>query len=104
MLNQTFEGVPLALMKRVKSNKKSGKGCVYSTELKSFALTLQFYSAKAYSFDRKTFNLALPSQSQIWQWYSKIPADPGNGVSLDQAAPGPTGIGCPQGGGSYRSF
>ena len=63
MLNQTFEGVPLALMKRVKSNKKSGKGCVYSPELKSFALTLQFYSAKAYSFVRKTFNLALPSQS-----------------------------------------
>jgi hypothetical protein len=77
MLNQTFEGVPLALMKRVKSNKKSGKGCVYSPELKSFALTLQFYSAKAYSFVRKTFNLALPSQSQIRRWYSKIPADPG---------------------------
>jgi hypothetical protein len=77
MLNQTFEGVPLSLMKRVKSNKKSGKGCVYSPELKSFALTLQFYSAKAYSFVRKTFNLALPSQSQIRRWYSKIPADPG---------------------------
>ena len=77
MLNQTFEGVPLELIKRVKSNKKSGKGCVYSPELKSFALTLQFYSSKAYSFLRKTFNLALPSQSQIRRWYSKIPADPG---------------------------
>jgi hypothetical protein len=28
----------------------------------------------------------------------------GSGVSLDQATPGPTGIGCPRGGGSYRSF
>ena len=77
MLNQTFEGVPLELLKRVKSNKKSGKGRVYSPELKSIALTLQFYSSKAYSFLRKTFNLALPSQSQIRRWYSKIPADPG---------------------------
>ena len=77
MLNQTFEGVPLQLMKRVRSSKKSGKGRVYTPELKSFALTLQFYSSKAYSFLRKTFNLALPSQSQIRRWYSKIPADPG---------------------------
>lgn len=77
MLNQTFEGVPLALAKRMKSTKKSGKGRMYSPEIKSFALTLQFYSAKAYSFVRKTFNLALPSHSQIRRWYSKIPADPG---------------------------
>ena len=77
MLNHTFEIVPLELIKRVKSNKKSGKGRVYSPELKSFALTLQFYSSKAYSFLRKTFNLALPSQSQIRRWYSKIAADPG---------------------------
>lgn len=77
MLNQTFEGVPLQLMKRVRSSKKSGKGRVYSPELKSFALTLQFYSSKAYPFLRKTFTLALPSQSQIRRWYSKIPADPG---------------------------
>ena len=47
MLNQTFSGVPLALMKRMTA-KKSGKGSKYSPELKSFAQTLQFYSAKAY--------------------------------------------------------
>ena len=77
MLNQTFTGLPLAITKRMVSKKKSQKGCAYSPELKSFALTLQFYSAKAYSFVRKTFNLALPSQSQIRRWYSKVPADPG---------------------------
>jgi hypothetical protein len=76
MLSQTFSGVPLALMKRV-SAKKSGKRSKYTPEMKSFALTLQFYSAKAYEFVRKTFNIALPSQSQIRRWYGKVQADPG---------------------------
>ncbi len=58
-------------------NSKSGKGCKYSPELKSFALTLQFYSSKAYEFVRKTFDLALPHQVQVRKWYSKIPAEPG---------------------------
>ncbi len=63
-------------MKRMTA-KKSGKGRRYSPELKSFALTLQFYSAKAYKFVRKTFDIALPSQSQIRRWYGKVAADPG---------------------------
>ena len=77
MLKQTFSGASLDLMKRITSGRKSGKGSKYLPELKSFALTLQFYSAKAYEFVRRTFNLALPHQSQIRRWYSKIPADPG---------------------------
>ena len=40
-------------------------------------MTHQFYSSKAYKFVRKTFNLALPHESQIRKWYAKIPADPG---------------------------
>ena len=77
MLKQSFSGASLDLMKRMTSGKINGKGCKYPPELKSFALTLQFYSAKAYEFVRRTFNLALPHQSQIPRWYSKIPADPG---------------------------
>ena len=77
MLNTTFSGVPRELMKRMTSGKRTGKGSVYSPELRSFALTLQFYSSKAYEFVRKTFNLALPHQAQIRRWYSKIPAEPG---------------------------
>ena len=33
---------------------KTGKGNKYPEELKAFALTLQFYSAKGYEFVRKT--------------------------------------------------
>ena len=76
MLSQTFSGIPLAMIKRM-STKKSGKASKYSPEMKSLALTLQFYSTKAYEFVRQTFDLALPSQSQIRQWYSKIAAVPG---------------------------
>ena len=75
MLNQTFSGVSLSLMKRTTA-KKYSKGRRYSPVLKSFALTLPFYSAKAYEFVRKTFDIALPSQSQIRRWYGKVAADP----------------------------
>ena len=75
MLERNFSGVPVALFKRMSSN--AGKGCKYSPDLKSFALTLQFYSAKAYDFVRKTFNLALPHPVQIRKWYTKVPAEPG---------------------------
>ena len=75
MLTRNFSGIPIALLKRMTS--KTGKGCKYSPELKSFALTLQFYSTKAYNFVRKTFNLALPHPVQIRKWYTKVPADPG---------------------------
>ena len=65
-------------MKRIVATKgKSGEGISYPPELKSFALTLQFYSSKGYKFVRKTFNLALPHQSQIRKWYSVVPAEPG---------------------------
>ena len=81
ILNQSLSGVPLALMKRVISGKKpgkhNGKGRKYSNELTAFALTLQFYSTKAYEYVRKTFNLSLPSQSLIRKLYSTIPAGPG---------------------------
>ena len=75
MLERNFSRVPIALFKRMSSN--AGKGCKYSPHLKSFALTLQFYSAKGYDFVRKTFNLALPHRVQIRKWYTKVPAEPG---------------------------
>ena len=76
-LHRTLTGVPLEIFQRMQSTSKSGKGVKYPPTLRSFALTLQFYSTKAYNFVRKTFNLALPHPAQIRKWYSKIPADPG---------------------------
>eukprot|EP00795_Rhopilema_esculentum_P007373 gene7373-13113_t len=76
-LQHSLAGIPLEMMKRLTSQKKTGKGVKYSPEIKSFALTLQFYSAKPYEFVRRTFNYALPHQAQIRRWYSKIPAEAG---------------------------
>lgn len=72
-LHQTISDIPAQLVKRLMKKKNTS----YSPELRSFAMTLQYYSAKAYEFVRKTFNLALPHQAQIRKWYSKIPAGPG---------------------------
>ena len=66
MLERNFSGVSIDLFKRMAFN--AGKGCKYSPQLKSFALTLQFYSSKAYNFVRKTFNLALSHPVQIRKW------------------------------------
>ena len=61
VLQSTFSGVSLEIMKRL-MNQKSTKltRSKYPEELKSFALTLSFYSSKAYNYVRRTFSLALP--------------------------------------------
>ena len=77
LLRDRFSGVPMELFKRTSGEGKGKKGTKYSPELRAFALTLQFYSTKAYNFVRKSFNLSLPHVVQIRRWYSEIPADPG---------------------------
>ena len=54
-----------------------GKGIKYSKKLKSFAITLQYYSAKAYDFASATSNLTLPYPRVIRCWYGKGPTEPG---------------------------
>lgn len=49
----------------------------YSPQLKSFALTLNFYSSKAYQYVRKTFNTCLPSLRTLAKWYQCIDGRPG---------------------------
>jgi len=82
VLEDTFSGVPLELMKRIINTNKTNsqrkhfnKG--YPMELKRFAMTLQFYSSKAYQYVRKAFALALPAPSTIRAWMSKIDCSPG---------------------------
>jgi hypothetical protein len=41
-------------------------------ELKSFTMTLSFYSLKAYNYVRKTFQLALPHPSTVRMWYTGL--------------------------------
>lgn len=49
----------------------------YNPSLRSFALTLAFYSPKAYNFVRNTFNRTLPHLGTISRWYRSVDGSPG---------------------------
>lgn len=49
----------------------------YSPKLRAFALTLHFYSPRAYSYVRSVFNNRLPAISTIRKWFSSINGKPG---------------------------
>lgn len=49
----------------------------YEPELRAFALTLHFYSPRAYIFVRRKFNTCLPHPKTICKWYKSINGEPG---------------------------
>ncbi|KAL1510058.1 hypothetical protein ABEB36_004713 [Hypothenemus hampei] len=63
-------------MQEIVSRKLKKKSC-YSPELRSFALTLHFYSPKAYNYVRKHWEKLLPHPSTVRQWYRVVNGDPG---------------------------
>ncbi|XP_003240448.1 THAP domain-containing protein 2-like [Acyrthosiphon pisum] len=51
LIENEFEGIQLEILKNELTNKKrKPTGCRYSDEIKKFALTLHYYSPKAYKF------------------------------------------------------
>ena len=78
MLEASFSGVPKQVMQRILRRQHNSKfRAEYPDELKSFAMTLQFYSARAYQYVRRTFDLALPTPRQIRAWYGGVNGEPG---------------------------
>lgn len=61
-------------MKRVLKGPSRQK---YSAKLRCFALTLNFYSAKAYAYVRAKFNNSLPHPATITKWLQSIDGSPG---------------------------
>ncbi|VEN54857.1 unnamed protein product [Callosobruchus maculatus] len=49
----------------------------FSPELRAFAITLNFYSTRAYNYVRETFNHALPHVATITKWFRTIDGGPG---------------------------
>ncbi|XP_032671874.1 uncharacterized protein LOC116844465 [Odontomachus brunneus] len=49
----------------------------YSPELRSFALTLNYYSPKAYNYVRNKFDCILPHPKTLYKWYTSINGTPG---------------------------
>ncbi|GBM50970.1 hypothetical protein AVEN_242830-1 [Araneus ventricosus] len=68
-----FDGPALEMLLRA-SGLKKGK---YAPELRSFALTLHFYSKKAYVYVRKVFKTCLPHTSTVKKWYQVVDGSPG---------------------------
>ena len=64
-------------MKRLVTQKKKKNVEAYPDELHYFPMTLKFYSAKAYTYVRKTFNFGFPDLSTISKWYRVISGEPG---------------------------
>ncbi|CAK1601642.1 unnamed protein product [Parnassius mnemosyne] len=49
----------------------------YDTQLKTFALTLHFYSPRAYNYMRTKFDLCLPHPRTLRGWYQNVGCKPG---------------------------
>lgn len=49
---------------------------IYSPEIRSFALTLDFYSPKAYEYVRGMFKNALPDRRTLRKWYETVEFEP----------------------------
>jgi hypothetical protein len=73
-MERCFGHIPAELLKRkLTSNSRQP----YSDDLRSFALTLHFYSPKAYEYVRSSFAMALPNPSTLRLWCSAVNGKPG---------------------------
>eukprot|EP00795_Rhopilema_esculentum_P011471 gene11471-21685_t len=76
LLKDQFSGLTLTMFEnQIKNSKRKAGGKRYHEEIKKFALTLHFYSPKAYLFMRKVFDLPHPSSLRNWQ--SSVNCEPG---------------------------
>lgn len=53
------------------------KSKTYPAELKSFALTLNFYSPRAYNYVRNIFHNILPHPRTLQKWYASVACESG---------------------------
>lgn len=58
-------------------NKKSSTKTKYSPALRTFALTLNYYSPKAYNYVRQKFDFSLPHPRTLRKWYESFDGNPG---------------------------
>ncbi|KAJ8927601.1 hypothetical protein NQ314_019909 [Rhamnusium bicolor] len=72
--NASLMGPAAEVMKRVLKGPSTQK---YSPALRTFALTLNFYSSKAYNYVREKFNKSLPSTRTLSEWYRSVDGTPG---------------------------
>ncbi|CAB3997104.1 DNA transposase THAP9 [Paramuricea clavata] len=75
LLHHNFNGLNLSLFNNVMKNKAQTCGRRYTDQIKEFAVTVHFYSPKAYNFVRTI--IPLPAPSMIKSWASSVKCNPG---------------------------
>ncbi|KAG8175243.1 hypothetical protein JTE90_020739 [Oedothorax gibbosus] len=74
-LNSMLPEATTELFRNAAKNAKRTNGRSFSTEVKSFVMSLYFMSPKAYDFVRE--KLFLPHKSTLHAWFKAIDGDPG---------------------------
>ncbi|GBM08818.1 DNA transposase THAP9, partial [Araneus ventricosus] len=74
VLELSLTGPAEQLLKRTQVGTSKEK---YPAELRAFALTLQFYSNKAYEYVRRTFSTSLPHPATLRRWCKTVEGNPG---------------------------
>ena len=77
LLENCAGGVSGLLRRQVTKHGNQHVPKLYSPELRSFALTLSFYSLHAYRYVRKMFDTCLPHPRTIQKWYQSVDGNPG---------------------------
>jgi len=73
---ENFSGIAKELFEsQIKNSERGPTGRRYSDELKKIALTLHFYSPRAYEYMRSF--ICLPASSSISNWTSSVKCEPG---------------------------
>lgn len=85
VLEKSACGISDLVKRQVRRFKGQTVAPSYSPELRTFALTLHFYSPQAYRYVRKVFNTCLPHPRTISKWYSSVEGEPGFTTSVFQA-------------------
>ena len=62
---------------KMRSKKSNLKSHHYSESIRSFAITLHFYSPRAYEYVRKTFINCLPHERTLKKWFTNVSNKPG---------------------------
>lgn len=69
-------------MEVIKCLQFGNKSKLYTDAVRSFALTLHFYSPRAYNFVREKFRKHLPDPNSIRSWYSNSTGNGEPGLCL----------------------
>lgn len=76
-LEHLDEGMRQIVKREIRRRKRLPVSRTYSCHIRKYALTLHFYSPKAYNYVRSKFYKSLPHPKTISKWYCTISGEPG---------------------------